>query len=258
MRRFLVWVSVCLLTAMAGCSSAPKVEETKAEPGPAATGPAPAAPVSEPASAASPATAAPADAKPVALTTDEQKTIYAVGLALSRNLESMALSDSELELVKRALSDAAAGKPAVDVDTWGPKIENLIRSGVARHKARGKEYAEKAAAEPGAMRAPSGLVYREITAGKGASPTASDRVRVHYRGTLLNGSEFDSSYKRNAPAEFPLSGVIPCWTEGVQKMKVGGKSKLVCPSDIAYKDDGRPGIPGGATLLFEVELLGIL
>jgi FKBP-type peptidyl-prolyl cis-trans isomerase FkpA len=80
---------------------------------------------------------------------------------------------------------------------------------------------------------------------------------VNYRGTLVNGTEFDSSYKRNEPAEFPLNGVIACWTEGVQKMKVGGKSKLVCPSEIAYKDDGRPSIPGGATLIFEIELLAV-
>ena len=100
-------------------------------------------------------------------------------------------------------------------------------------------------------------MYRELTAGTGPSPKATDKVRVNYRGTLTNGTEFDSSYKRNAPAEFPLNGVIPCWTEGVQRMKVGGKSKLVCPSDIAYGDQGRPSIPPGATLVFEIELLGI-
>jgi FKBP-type peptidyl-prolyl cis-trans isomerase FkpA len=115
----------------------------------------------------------------------------------------------------------------------------------------------KAAAAPGAVKLPSGLVYRELKAGTGASPKATDKVKVHYRGTLINGKEFDSSYKRNAPAEFPLDGVIKCWTEGVQKMKLGGKSALVCPADIAYGDGGRPGIPGGATLLFDVELLGI-
>jgi len=116
----------------------------------------------------------------------------------------------------------------------------------------------KAAAEPGAQQTASGLVYREITAGSGASPKATDTVKVHYRGTLINGKEFDSSYARNQPAEFPLNAVIPCWTEGVQKMKVGGKSRLVCPSSIAYGDAGAPpDIPGGATLIFEIELLGI-
>ena len=119
-------------------------------------------------------------------------------------------------------------------------------------------YLDKAAAAPGATRTASGLVYRELKAGTGASPKPSDIVKVHYRGTLVDGTEFDSSYKRNEPAQFPLDRVIPCWTEGVQKMKVGGKSQLVCPAAIAYGDRGSPPvIPGGATLVFEVELLGI-
>ncbi|HEY2845012.1 MAG TPA: FKBP-type peptidyl-prolyl cis-trans isomerase [Bryobacteraceae bacterium] len=119
-------------------------------------------------------------------------------------------------------------------------------------------YLDKAAAEPGAQKTASGLVYRDITAGSGASPKATDTVKVHYRGTLISGKEFDSSYARNEPAEFPLNMVIPCWTEGVQKMKVGGKARLVCPSSIAYGDNGAPPeIPGGATLVFEIELLGI-
>ena len=104
----------------------------------------------------------------------------------------------------------------------------------------------------------SGLIYRELKAGTGASPTATDTVTVNYRGTLENGTEFDSSYKRNMPASFPLNQVIPCWTEGMQKMKVGGKSQLVCPAGIAYGAESRPPvIPGGATLTFEIELLGI-
>ena len=119
-------------------------------------------------------------------------------------------------------------------------------------------YLDKAAGEPGAVKTASGLVYRELKVGTGASPMASDIVKVHYRGTLIDGTEFDSSYKRNEPATFPLGNVIPCWTEGVQKMKVGGKSQLVCPAPIAYGERGSPPvIPGGATLVFEVELLGI-
>jgi FKBP-type peptidyl-prolyl cis-trans isomerase FkpA len=104
----------------------------------------------------------------------------------------------------------------------------------------------------------SGLVYKELRAGTGASPKATDKVTVNYRGTLTNGTEFDSSYKRNAPATFPLNGVIPCWTEGVQMMKVGGKAQLTCPPGIAYGDRGAPPVvPPGATLIFEVELLKI-
>lgn len=115
-----------------------------------------------------------------------------------------------------------------------------------------------AAKEPGAVVTPSGLVYRSLKDGTGASPAASDKVKVHYRGTMPDGKEFDSSYKRGEPIEFPLSGVIKCWTEGVQRMKVGGKAKLTCPPAIAYGESGAGGvIPPNATLLFEVELLGI-
>jgi FKBP-type peptidyl-prolyl cis-trans isomerase FkpA len=115
-----------------------------------------------------------------------------------------------------------------------------------------------AAKEPGATQTTSGLVYRAIKDGTGATPKATDLVKVHYRGTFPDGREFDSSYKRNEPAEFPLNQVIPCWTEGVQRMKVGGKAKLTCPAAIAYGARGAGTvIPPNATLLFEVELLGI-
>jgi FKBP-type peptidyl-prolyl cis-trans isomerase FkpA len=121
-----------------------------------------------------------------------------------------------------------------------------------------KSALDKAAAEPGATQTPSGLVYRELRAGTGESPKATNAVTVNYRGTLTDGTEFDSSYKRNEPAQFPLNQVIPCWTEGLQKMRVGGKSRLVCPASLAYGERGAPpDIPGGATLIFEVELLAI-
>ena len=116
-----------------------------------------------------------------------------------------------------------------------------------------------AAAEKGAVVTDSGLVYRSLKDGSGASPTATSVVRVHYRGTFPDGKEFDSSYSRKQPAEFPLNRVIPCWTEGVQKLKVGGKAKLTCPAAIAYGARGAPPvIPPNATLLFEVELLDIV
>ena len=105
---------------------------------------------------------------------------------------------------------------------------------------------------------PSGVKIEHVTKGTGPSPKASDTVKVHYRGTLTDGKEFDSSYKRGQPISFPLNRVIPCWTEGVQKMQVGGKAKLTCPAATAYGDNGGPGtIPPNATLNFEVELLGI-
>jgi FKBP-type peptidyl-prolyl cis-trans isomerase FkpA len=194
--------------------------------------------------------------------TDEEKILYAVGLVMSRSLRQFDLSPAELEFIHRALVDARAGKPALDLDEWGPKIQALVNERGARIVAREKEasagYLAKAAAETGAVITESGVVYTETTAGAGASPTADDRVRVHYRGTLINGTEFDSSYSRNEPAVFPLNGVIRCWTEGVQRMKVGGKARLVCPSDVAYGDRGNEAIPGGAALVFEVELLEIV
>jgi len=216
--------------------------------------------------AAKPATSKPAQAKPQAdpapaLTTDDEKAIYALGLSISRSISQFDLTPAELDILKRALTDAAVGKPAEDIQTWGPKIQSLANQRGARVAQRQKDasaaYVQKAAAESGAVKTASGLVYRELTAGTGASPQAGDTVRVNYRGTLVDGTEFDSSYKRNQPAEFALNGVIPCWTEGLQHMKVGGKAQLVCPSDLAYGDQGRPGIPPGATLIFEIELLDI-
>ncbi len=114
------------------------------------------------------------------------------------------------------------------------------------------------AKEAGAIVTKSGLVYRSLKDGTGSSPAATDKVKVHYKGTFPDGKEFDSSYKRNEPTEFPLNRVIGCWTEGVQLMKVGGKAKLTCPASIAYGERGAGGvIPPNATLVFEVELLAI-
>ncbi len=207
------------------------------------------------------AAAKPKPAAAPALTTDDQKAIYALGLTVHRNLAQFDLSPDELGILARALTDATAGKPALDINEWGPRIEPLARSRadrvVTREKVSSQAYIDKEMAVPGTVKTESGILYRELTAGTGPSPKASDSVKVHYRGTLINGNEFDSSYKRNEPAQFPLTGVIPCWTEGVQKMKVGGKALLVCPSDKAYGDRGRPSIPGGAALIFEIELLEI-
>ena len=135
----------------------------------------------------------------------------------------------------------------------------LILSLAAFPASAQSDAAAKAAKEPGAVVTKSGLVYRALKEGKGPSPAASDAVRVHYQGTFPDGREFDSSYKRGQPAEFPLNRVIPCWTEGVQRMKVGGKAKLTCPSSIAYGERGAGGvIPPNATLVFEIELLEVM
>jgi FKBP-type peptidyl-prolyl cis-trans isomerase FkpA len=119
---------------------------------------------------------------------------------------------------------------------------------------------KSAAAEPGAVVTASGLVFRSLKEGDGPMPSATDIVRVHYRGSFPDGKEFDSSHSRGRPAEFPLDRVIKCWTEGVQRIKVGGKARLTCPSDIAYGARGTPGgpIPPNAVLQFEVELLGLV
>jgi FKBP-type peptidyl-prolyl cis-trans isomerase FkpA/FKBP-type peptidyl-prolyl cis-trans isomerase FklB len=150
----------------------------------------------------------------------------------------------------------------VDVQQWMPKIQELQRARVATvaagERKAGEAFLAKAAQAPGATRTASGLVVTTIQAGTGDQPKATDRVKVHYHGTLADGSVFDSSVQRGQPAMFTLNAVIRCWTEGVQLMKVGGKSRLVCPPDLAYGDRGAPPkIKPGATLVFEVELLEI-
>lgn len=193
---------------------------------------------------------------------EEQKTFYAVGQVMARQLAVFSLAPDELEQVKKGLDDGITGKtPQVSVEAYKDKIQQLA---LERRNAQGeklasqsKEFLEKAAKEKGAVKTPSGLVYKSLKEGSGATPAATDKVTVNYRGTLIDGKEFDSSYAAGKPAEFPLDQVIKCWTEGVQKMKVGGKAQLVCPPDIAYGERGSGLIPGNATLIFEVELLDV-
>ena len=254
MLRLLICLLLMPVAALAQGATATQKPPASAPAAPKPATPAAAAPKPSPAGRAPARTAAPL--------TDDQKVVYALGLLMQRSLKEFDLSAAELDVLKRALTDAAANKPAIDIDEWGPKIEGFAAGRAervtTREKAASVAYLAKAAAEPGVVKTGSGLIYRDLSPGTGASPTANDVVKVHYRGTLINGTEFDSSYQRNEPAQFPLRGVIPCWTEGVQKMKVGGKARLVCPSDLAYGDAGRPSIPGGATLVFEVELLEIV
>lgn len=195
--------------------------------------------------------------------TEEQKTFYALGLAVAQSLSQFDMNEEELALVKAGLTDSLTGQEAaVDLSVYQPKFAALGQSRLAaaaeKTKMAAADYMVEMAAKPGAESFESGLVMFELTAGDGEQPAATDKVTVHYHGTLTDGTVFDSSVERGTPASFPLNGVIPCWTEGVQKIKVGGKSKLICPSDIAYGDRGRPPqIPPGATLVFDVELLGI-
>ncbi|MEO8136036.1 MAG: FKBP-type peptidyl-prolyl cis-trans isomerase [Betaproteobacteria bacterium] len=198
------------------------------------------------------------------LANDEQKTLYAVGVAISQSVAGLALSESEFEFVKSGIADGALQRPLkVDMQVYGPKIQQFAQSRTAlasdKEKKAGAAFLAKAAAEPGAKKTASGAIVKEMKAGSGPMPKSSDTVKVHYHGTLLDGTVFDSSVQRGQPASFPLTGVIKCWTEGVQEIKVGGKSRLVCPADIAYGDRGSPPkIKPGATLVFEVELLEIV
>ena len=197
-----------------------------------------------------------------ALETDEQKTLYALGIALGDNIRQFDLSAEELAAVAAGMNDAALGNEfKVDMEVYGPRIEALATqratARAAGEKEASAEFVYELAQEAGAQRTASGMVYIPVTEGSGESPAAADTVQVHYHGTLRDGTVFDSSVDRGEPISFPLDGVIPCWTEGVQKMKVGGKARLVCPSDTAYGDSGQGPIPGGAALVFEVELLAI-
>jgi FKBP-type peptidyl-prolyl cis-trans isomerase FkpA/FKBP-type peptidyl-prolyl cis-trans isomerase FklB len=206
----------------------------------------------------------PAAATAPKLATDDDKTLYALGVLMSRSLESFELSPQEVELVKQGLGDALNGKPTqVDADKMTDNVQNLYKKRmdalVQKDKDAGTAYLAKAAAEPGATKTASGIVIKTITPGTGPSPAATDEVKVHYEGTLVNGKVFDSSIKRGEPATFPLNGVIPCWTEAVQTMKVGGKSRIVCPSDLAYGERGSPPtIRPNNTLIFDVQLLDIV
>lgn len=198
------------------------------------------------------------------LKTDDDKTLYSIGVLVARQLEVFNLAPAELELVKRGLNDATGGKkPLAEPEAFQPKINQLAQArmkvSAEKQKEKAKDFLEKAAKEKGAQKTASGLIYVALKEGAGAQPKETDTVKVHYTGTLVDGKVFDSSVKRGQPAEFPLNQVIKCWTEGVGKMKVGGKAKMVCPSAIAYGDEGRPPtIPGGATLVFDVELLEIV
>jgi FKBP-type peptidyl-prolyl cis-trans isomerase FkpA/FKBP-type peptidyl-prolyl cis-trans isomerase FklB len=210
-----------------------------------------------------PPAAKPAPA-PAASPAEQAKTLYALGVLLSGPLDSFALSPAELDQVLVGVRDGVLKKSTIaNPESYGPKVQELQNTRMAvvaaKQKELGKAYLAKAAAAPGVTRTPSGIVISSLKAGTGASPKATDEVKVHYEGKLVDGTVFDSSIKRGEPATFPLNGVIPCWTEAVQTMKVGGKSRIVCPPETAYGERGSPPrIAGGSTLVFEVELLDIV
>ena len=222
--------------------------------------------------AAGPAVAADAPAKAPAkkapaadsaFKTDQERILYVLGAVMGQKMSSFRLNESELEILRQGMSDSVLGRPLkADVATYGPKIDEFAKGRAkayaAEEKKREQPYLDKAAAAKGAVKKPSGLIYTELKAGSGASPKATDKVKVHYQGTLSDGSIFDSSIQRKEPMTIPLNQVFKCWTEGLQLMKVGGKAKLVCPSELAYGEVGAaPKIKPGAALTFEVELLEI-
>ncbi|MBZ4402206.1 FKBP-type peptidyl-prolyl cis-trans isomerase [Myxococcus sp. AS-1-15] len=201
------------------------------------------------------APAAPAAVDPSELT-EEQQTIYALGASVGKDLSLFALTPEEVQILQRGMVDGMAGTAALEPKEFAPKIQAFAKS---RQAQAGNAALVRAAREPGAVKLPSGVIYRETQAGTGKSPRATDTVKVHYEGRLVDGSIFDTSAKRGIPVEFPLNGVIPCWTQGVSRMKVGGKAKLTCPGDTAYGERPPSGsrIPPNAVLTFDVELVAI-
>lgn len=204
-----------------------------------------------------------AEAKKDPFKNDDERRAYTVGFLMGRNISPFNFTASEVKAAQQGLSDAAAAKaPGVDVRFYQPSINDMLtkRMGAAAEteKAKGKAYSDKWVKESKPKEIPGGGWYLETAPGTGAIPGKTETIKAHYRGTTVDGVEFDSSYSRGEPTQFALNAVIACWTNGISMMKVGGKAKLVCPSDVAYGDAGRAGIKPGATLLFDVELVEIV
>lgn len=203
------------------------------------------------------------DPKKVTLESEDDKTFYAMGYMLGGNLQRLTLSDKELAALYKGVSMAAKNdKSEVDMAVYQNRIQEVFKARMdkvaVKEKEAGAAFIAKFVKDESATKTESGLAYKVIKEGTGASPAAEDVVEVHYHGTLTDGTVFDSSVERGKTISFPLNRVIKGWTEGLQTMKEGGKSKFVIPSDLAYGEAGAPPkIPGGATLIFEVELFKI-
>lgn len=197
--------------------------------------------------------------------TDEDKTVYSVGLMLGERLKDLRLSDDELAKVILGITDQVKNvtPQKADFQEYRMKVQSLfqerMKASAQIHKEAGKQFIEKFVTSEGGTKTASGMAYKVITPGdENAKPAASDTVEVHYEGKLIDGTVFDSSIQRDKKIKFPLNRVIKGWTEGLQFVGKGGKIKLVIPSDMAYGDHGAPPkIPGGSTLVFEVELFDI-
>ena len=200
--------------------------------------------------------------KEVTPKSEDDKTFYAMGSLMGTRLKSIELQDSEIDMIVQGLRDSAKGKKSpVDLAKYRGQVQNVFRKRMEKNtekfKADGKAYLDKYVKD-GAKKSESGFAYKILKEGTGAKPKATDTVKVHYHGTLIDGKVFDSSVERGKEVSFPLNRVIKCWTEGMQLVGVGGKIQLVCPSEMAYGDHGAPPkIPGGSTLVFDVELFSI-
>lgn len=197
----------------------------------------------------------------------DSELLYALGALLGQRVQQYHLKPAEMEKVRKGFSDAASGAKLKldepDLEEWGPRVDaymaRRLTPAIAAEKDRGKAFLDKAAAEPGATRTPSGLVLRVLTPGTGASPSAGALVRVSYQGRLADGAVFDDSARHGGPMEVALGSVIACWSEGLLLMKVGEKARLSCPSTLGYGDAGRPPqVPGGAALTFDIEFIEII
>jgi len=195
--------------------------------------------------------------------TEDDKIFYSIGMMAGMGIAEFDLTDAEFAWVARGVADAALGREALaSPQDHMAAIQAVHVARVARanadETAASAEFLEREAAAEGAVQSESGMIMRVLAAGDGEQPEATDEVKVHYHGTLRDGSVFDSSVDRGDPAQFPLDRVIPCWTEALTQMKVGGKSRIVCPPSIAYGSRGMGSIPGEAALAFDVELLEIV
>jgi FKBP-type peptidyl-prolyl cis-trans isomerase FklB len=200
-------------------------------------------------------------AMPFDLKDVKNKISYALGMDFGSQLHSLGINaeDLDLELVRKAMNEGLSGnKSLLAKEEMQATVMSYIqeKQGAESRKKEGPYFAENKKKE-GVKETASGLQYKIVTEGTGEFPKATDTVKVHYKGALLDGTEFDSSYKRNEPATFPLNQVIPGWTEGLQLVKVGGKAELHIPSRLAYGKQGRPGIPPDSILIFTVELISI-
>jgi FKBP-type peptidyl-prolyl cis-trans isomerase len=269
MRKPLNYMLPLLAAGMMLLGYAP-AQTPAAQPTPPASGSAPAAPAKTQTSTAKKAPVTAKSATTLTLKTQKEKASYALGMKIGGDLRRQTVNTAvDPALTARGLKDALAGtKPLLTEDEEKAALMQLQTEIRTKQEAKAKEasapnrkdgeaYLATNKGKDGVVTLPDGLEYKILTAGTGPKPTASDTVTVNYKGTLIDGTEFDSSYKRGQPATFPVGGVIKGWTEALQLMPVGSKWQLFIPTDLAYGDAGRPGIPPGATLVFEVELISI-